>query len=84
MHTQKVAITMPEILVQEIDTLSKRKGISRIRYITQAVSQSIEEEKKHYITECYNKIFSETDIQKEQLETARNFENAGSEGGQEW
>ena len=84
MHTQKVAITMPEVLVREIDTLSKKKGISRSRYISQAVSQSIEEEKKRYITECYNEIFSEAEVQNEQLETTHNFEGAGSEGGHEW
>ena len=84
MHTQKVAITMPEFLVREIDTLSKKKGISRSRYITLVVRQSIEEEKQRYITECYNNVFSEKEIQEEQLETVRNFEGASSQGGQEW
>lgn len=75
---------MPEFLVKEVDTLSKKKGISRSRYITQAVSQTIEEEKKINITACYNRVFSKADIRKEQLEIARNFEGAGSESGQEW
>jgi len=83
-HTQKVAISMPNILVQEIDALSKRKGLSRSRYIAQAVSEKIESEKKRFITESYDNIFSDKDIQKEQLEMARCFEGAGNEGGQEW
>ena len=56
-HTQKVAISMPEVLVKEIDALSKRRGLSRSRYITQAVSEKIEAEKKRFITKSYDKIF---------------------------
>jgi metal-responsive CopG/Arc/MetJ family transcriptional regulator len=82
--TQKVAITMPQVLIKEIDTVSKKKGLSRSRYITQAVYEKIENEKKRLITECYNEIFSDSKIQKEQLETARWLDGAGSEGGQEW
>jgi len=83
-NTQKVAITMPQILIKEIDKLSKKKGLSRSRYITQAVCEKIEDEKKYFITECYDNIFSDAEIRKEQLETARWFEGAGDEGGQEW
>lgn len=83
-HTQKVAITMPEILVKEIDTLSKKKGLSRSRYITLAVAEKIEDENNTFITDTYNEIFSDKDIQREQLETSASFEGAGSEGGQEW
>lgn len=82
--TQKVAITMPQILIREIDALSKKKGLSRSRYITQAVFDKIENEKKALITECYNEIFSDEKIQKEQLEAANWLEGAGNEGGQEW
>jgi hypothetical protein len=82
--TQKVAITMPQILIKEIDAVSKKKGVSRSRYITQAVYEKIKDEKKRFITECYDDIFSDPKIQKEQLETSICFEGAGNEGGQEW
>jgi metal-responsive CopG/Arc/MetJ family transcriptional regulator len=45
LHTQKVAITMPEVLIREVDAVSKKKGLSRSRYITQAVREKIEAEK---------------------------------------
>ncbi|MFC1886865.1 ribbon-helix-helix domain-containing protein [Thermodesulfobacteriota bacterium] len=86
-HTQKaqkVAISMPEILIKEIDALSKKRGLSRSRYITQAVREKVIAEQKLFITECYNKIFSDVNIQKEQLEISKCFEGAGIEGGQEW
>jgi len=82
--TQKIAITMPNNLVKEIDALSQQKRLSRSRYITQAVKEKLEVEKKHFITETYDKVFSDEEIQKEQLEMATCFEGAGSEGGQEW
>jgi metal-responsive CopG/Arc/MetJ family transcriptional regulator len=83
-HTQKVAISMPEILIKEIDALSKKMGLSRSRYITLAVSEKINAEKKKYITECYDNIFADINIQEEQLETSKCFEGAGSETGQKW
>ncbi|MFH0726207.1 MAG: ribbon-helix-helix domain-containing protein [Pseudomonadota bacterium] len=84
MHTQKVAITMPEALVKKIDTLSRQKGLSRSRYITLAVSEKIGDEKRQLITGCYDKIFSDEGIWKEQIETSRRFDGVGNEGGQEW
>jgi len=84
MNTQKVAITMPEALVKKIDTLSRQKGLSRSRYITLVVSEKIDDDKKQLITECYNKIFSDEVIWKEQLEISRRFDGVGNEGGQEW
>ena len=84
MNTQKVAITMPENLVKRIDMLRQDKGLSRSRFITLTVSEKIEEGKKRYITEAYDKIFSDEAIQKEQLETAEFFEKIGNDQGQEW
>ncbi|MFH1981116.1 MAG: hypothetical protein ABIL58_04685 [Pseudomonadota bacterium] len=84
MHTQKVAITIPEMLIKEVDTLSKIKGVSRSRYIAQAVSEKIENEKKRFITESYDSVFSDESIRDEQLKMSRSLEDAGHEGGQEW
>ena len=84
LHTQKVAITMPEILIKEVDALSKKKGLSRSRYITLAVREKIETERRRSITESYDAVFSEDSVRKEQIETAARFEGSGSEGGQEW
>lgn len=84
MHTQKVAITMPAILIKQIDDISKKRGLSRSRYITMLVSEQIENEKKRLITEAYNRVFSDEDIRKEQFETAEGYESVGNESGQEW
>ena len=84
LHTQKIAITMPKMLIKEVDALSKKKGLSRSRYITQAVLEKLEAEKKRLIKESYDRIFSDDSIRNEQLETADWLEGAGNESGQEW
>jgi metal-responsive CopG/Arc/MetJ family transcriptional regulator len=84
MTTQKVAISIPEDLIREIDLISKNKGLSRSRYIASALGDKVADEKKELLRQAYDRVFSDEDIQKEQLETAKWFEGAGSEGGQEW
>ncbi len=84
MDTQKVAITMPENLVKKIDILRKSKGLSRSRYINLTLAEKIEENKKQNIKEAYDRIFSDEEIKKEQLETAKFFGMLGSDRGQEW
>ena len=84
MTTQKVAISIPEDLIREIDLISKNKGLSRSRYIASALGDKVADEKKELLRQAYDRVFSDEDVQKEQLETAKWFEGAGSEGGQEW
>lgn len=84
MNTQKVAISMPEDLVKDIDLIVKNKGLSRSRYIASALSVKVADEKRELLKQAYDKVFSDEKIQKEQRDSAEWFENAGSEAGQEW
>jgi metal-responsive CopG/Arc/MetJ family transcriptional regulator len=84
MNTQRVAITMPARLIKNIDMISREKGVSRSRFIALALAEKIDGEKKRLLKEAYDRIFSDEKILKEQVETAKWFEGAGSEGGQEW
>jgi metal-responsive CopG/Arc/MetJ family transcriptional regulator len=84
MSTQKVAITLPEELMKDIDLISKTKGLSRSRYIASALSLKVADEKRRLITEAYDNIFSDKKILEEQTNTAKWFEGVGTEGGQEW
>lgn len=84
MTTQKVAISMPEDLVKDIDLIVKNKGLSRSRYIASALSLKVADEKRELLKQAYDKLFSDEKIQKEQRDTAEWFENAGSGEGQEW
>ncbi len=84
MHTQKIAITIPINLVATIDEISKGKGLSRSRYISLLLKETIADKKQKQIREAYDRIFSDETIQQEQLNWAQWFNDGASEEGQEW
>lgn len=84
MNTQKVAISMPKGLVAIIDTISKKKGVSRSKFISSVLYEKVMDEKNKAIREAYDIVFSDKLICKEQLDTAKRFENADDSEGQEW
>ena len=84
MHTQKVAITIPKELVTMIDDISKKKGLSRSRFISTVLREKVMSERNRYIKDAYDRVFSDESIRKEQLDTARLFEGLESKEGQEW
>jgi metal-responsive CopG/Arc/MetJ family transcriptional regulator len=84
MNTQKIAITIPTDLLTTIDDISKQKGISRSRYISNLLREKVLDEKERQIKESYNRVFSDALILREQLETASWLEGTGSKEGQEW
>ena len=84
MNTQKVAITMPIDLVKVVDEVSRKKGLSRSKYISVVIREKLISDRDNQIREAYNRVFSDEEIQKEQLETALWFEKTGAKEGQEW
>lgn len=84
MNTQKVAITVPVDLVAMVDKISKQRGISRSKFISNVLREIIMDERKRQLKEAYNRVFSDDSIRKEQLETSLWFDGAGSNVGQEW
>ena len=84
MNTQKVAITMPTDLVKVVDEVSRKKGLSRSKYISVVLRERLISDRDNQIREAYNRVFSDEAIQKEQLETALWFERTGAKEGQEW
>ena len=84
MNTQKVAITIPADLVNMIDQVSKKRGISRSRYISIVLREKMRDERDKQLKEAYDRVFSDESVRKEQLETALWFESAGNKVGQEW
>ena len=70
MNTRKVAITVPTELVIIIDDISKQKGISRSKLISNILMEKILNEKEKQIKATYNRVFSDALILKEQIDTA--------------
>jgi metal-responsive CopG/Arc/MetJ family transcriptional regulator len=84
MNTQKVAITIPKKLVTMIDDISKKRGLSRSKFISTVLMEKLMSERNRHIKDAYDRIFSDKSIRKEQLNYARWFEGLGTEEGQEW
>jgi len=84
MNTQKVAITIPKNIVVMIDMISKHKGISRSRYISSVLREKLADEQERGLKEAYDRVFSDAEIRKEQLETVNWFEESEHFEGQEW
>jgi len=84
MHTQKVAITIPKELVAMIDDISKKRGLSRSKFISMILKEKIMSERNRYIKDAYDRVFSDKSLRKEQHINARWFEGLGTEEGQKW
>ena len=84
MNTQKVAITVPKDLIAIIDEISRLKGISRSKFISEVLSEKIRDEKDRQLREAYDRVFSDDAIRKEQIDTAEHSEGSGKDEGQRW
>lgn len=84
MNTVKVAITIPKDLVALIDLHSRQTHLSRSKYITNVLREKILEENEMMIKAKYDRVFSDAEIQKEQLDTSKWFEGTDVPEGQEW
>lgn len=84
MHTKKIAITIPKELLVTIDNISKKKGLSRSKFISTILQGKVLSEKERHIRETYDRVFSDESIKKEQCDCAGWFEGTGTKEGQEW
>ncbi len=84
MNTEKVALTIPKDLLAMVDSISRERGLSRSKFISNLIRERIRDEKNASLKEAYDRVFADDRIRKEQLETARWFEAGGSTEGQEW
>jgi len=66
-NTRKVAMTIPEDLLREIDELSNQKGISRSRLISELLREKLIDEQNHSLRCAYDEVFSDETICQEQV-----------------
>ena len=84
MNTQKVAITVPKDLIVLVDEISRKKGLSRSKFISKTLREIVLTEKDRQLREAYDRVFSDDSIRKEQIDTSESFEVTGSNEGQGW
>lgn len=57
----KTAISLPDTLFSEADTVAKRMGIPRSQLFSQALEEYLEKHKSENITDSYNRLYSNTE-----------------------
>jgi metal-responsive CopG/Arc/MetJ family transcriptional regulator len=68
-NTKKVAMTIPEDLLGEIDEMSKKRGVSRSRLISDLLREKLVQEQNQSLRSAYDEIFSDEAICQEQVLT---------------
>ena len=66
-NTRKVAMTIPEDLLGEIDEMSRQRGVSRSRLISDLLREKLVQEQNQSLRSAYDKIFSDETICQEQV-----------------
>jgi len=84
MHTQKIAITIPQDILATIDEISQGQKISRSKFISAVLKEKIQEEKNKQIRHTYDRVFDDETIRKEQMEWVNGVRGPESEEGVEW
>jgi metal-responsive CopG/Arc/MetJ family transcriptional regulator len=69
MITKRVTIAIPADLLNMIDHFSKKRGISRSRYISIVLREKMRNEKEKQLKEAYDRVFSDESVRREQLDT---------------
>jgi metal-responsive CopG/Arc/MetJ family transcriptional regulator len=68
MTTQKVAITIPMDILSKIDTISRKLGLSRSKYISMLLNEKLSEVIEIQLKESYDRVFSDDAVKQEQVE----------------
>ncbi len=66
-NTKKVAMTIPEDLLHEIDEMSRQRGVSRSRLISELLREKLVQEQNQSLRSAYDEIFSDESICQEQV-----------------
>ena len=74
-NTKKVAMTIPEDLLGEIDEMSRHRGLSRSRLISELLREKLVEVQNRSLRSAYDQVFSDEAIRREQILTPTNSGN---------
>jgi metal-responsive CopG/Arc/MetJ family transcriptional regulator len=74
-NTKKVAMTIPGDLLREIDEMSRRRGISRSRLISELLREKLVEVQNRSLRSAYDQVFSDEAICREQIMATTNSKN---------
>jgi hypothetical protein len=84
MATRKIAISVPEGVLREVDRAARSRKMSRSGFISQALARIARARTDAEVTRRIDELFADPRIAREQVETARAFQRAAHGSGTEW
>jgi predicted transcriptional regulator len=84
MPARKFAISVPEEVIREVDHAAKRRGMTRSGFITDVLAQVARARTDAEIARRVDELFSDREVAREQVETAKQFRRIAPRGGVEW
>jgi metal-responsive CopG/Arc/MetJ family transcriptional regulator len=84
MRAKKVAISVPQDVIDDVDRAAAARHVTRSRFITDILRRVSRARRDSEITRRLNELFADESIAREQVETAEAFAHAGHEQGTEW
>jgi len=78
MAARKTSIAVPAELLREVDHAAQQRGESRNRFVVRVLAQAVRAKRDAEITRRLNELFADEQMQHEQLEGARQLEEASS------
>ncbi len=78
MSTQKIAITVPPIFLNKLDSWAKKAGKSRSRFIVEEMDKRLMELEDEEITRLYNKAYGNSEDRTQGSELAEEMLAAGA------
>ena len=65
-------MTIPEDLLGEIDEMSRQRGVSRSRLISELLREKLIDEQNNNLRSAYDEVFSDETIRREQVMATAN------------
>ena len=84
MATRKLAISVPEDVVQDVDAAAKKRGMTRSGFITDILRRIARARSDAEISRRVNEVFADPEVAEEQAKTARQLSRNVTERGTEW
>lgn len=84
MAVKKLAISLPEDVLEQVDAAARERGLPRSTFIAQVLERVARARRDAEITRQLDELFSDPDLDHEQRATAAAFGRAADRGGTEW
>jgi metal-responsive CopG/Arc/MetJ family transcriptional regulator len=84
MPVRKLAISLPEDVVRQVDRAAAQRGVTRSRFIADVLRVVAQIRADAEITARIDALVGNPEIAAEQRETAAAYQRAGSRHGTEW